>query len=86
MERGLSSRGKGGGVMTRDEQMEFVASLTNSIQMEVCTHIMKGGVPEEWDGHELRQLLADKFAQASFIKMSRKRKSAYSNAVLVNNL
>ncbi len=72
--------------MTCDEKLVFVETLMNNIKDEACTHIMKGGIPEHWDGHELRQYLADKFSLASFIPMSRKRKREYNNTVMVNNL
>lgn len=72
--------------MTRIEQVEFVKSITMAIEKEIITSIEKEVLPAHWDGHELRELLKDKFSAASFIKMSRKRKSEYLNAVVVNNL
>jgi len=44
-------------------------------------------MPDEWDGVELRQYIADMFADC-VIKgtMSRKRRIAYNNEVLVKGL
>ena len=47
--------------------------------------IKAGKTPADWDGHELRQLLADKFAEATS-KLVPHRIRAYKNVVLVNNL
>lgn len=44
-------------------------------------------MPGEWNGHELRQLLADAFAQAVDKRvMGGKRMKDYKNEVLVRNL
>ena len=71
--------------MTRTEQRKFVRSLAITIAEKVVSKIESGRIPEEWDGFELRQLLADKFAHESF-KMDNTRKKEYNNTVLVNNL
>lgn len=72
--------------MTKEEQVEFVNSLLGSVQREFMGHIEKGGIPNHWDGHELREWLREKFSAACFIPMSRKRKREYNNTVMVNNL
>lgn len=73
--------------MTKEEQLVFVAGLTGNILTEVQTLIMDGKIPATWDGHELRQLLADKFTSAVFKgSMSGQRKAEYNNYVLVNDL
>jgi hypothetical protein len=51
-------------------------------------------MPEEWDGHELRRYIADKFEEAvltvgrsgPYGREHRKRFSKYRNTVLVNGL
>lgn len=47
--------------MTRDEQIKFIVNLTGAIRDKMLRFIDEGRVPEDWDGHELRQLLADLF-------------------------
>ena len=48
--------------MTRTEQNEFSKNLTQSVAAEIHDKIARGIIPENWDGIELRLLLADKFA------------------------
>lgn len=71
--------------MTRDQQLKFVSDLTHAVAKHVMNKITAGDVPATWDGVELRQLLADKFAWETFA-MSPKRKREYRNTVAVNNL
>jgi hypothetical protein len=70
-------------MLTRQEQIELVRELTTSIADDVIGNINRGHVPEDWDGIELRQLLADKFRQ-SVCQMRGSRKREYENTVLVN--
>lgn len=71
--------------MNQQEQMNFVTELAESVAESIVRDIGKGKVPTEWDGVELRQLLADRFKDNTF-KMTGKRKAEYNNTVLVNNL
>lgn len=77
--------------MTRDEQKVFIAGLMDSVKRSMFHGIDRGLVPEEWDGHELRQWMADRFAQSADMsshmrdKRSRRRKE-YENIAIVNNL
>lgn len=75
--------------MTKDEKILFIAKLTGSICNELTAKVRDGRIPEDWDGHELRELLADKFAAERSEPLSNKRSTrykAYRNAVLTNNL
>ena len=72
-------------MLTKSDKMLFVLDLTRSVSEQILSLIRENKVPEDWDGHELRELLADKFA-AQTTALSRSRKKAYRNAVLVNNL
>ena len=49
--------------MTRVEQMLFVLNLCNGVAQSLTMMISREEIPEEWDGHELRELLADTFAR-----------------------
>jgi hypothetical protein len=72
--------------MTKEAQIEFVNDLIGSVKETVLERIKAGKIPEEWDGYELRQYLADKFTDACYVKMDRGRKREYTNTVIVNNL
>ena len=77
--------------MTKEEQIAFVRELADAVTVSIVTNIANGKVPETWDGHELRQLLADRFAQSAGISDSMKnkrraRRRDYENTVIVNNL
>lgn len=47
--------------MNPSEKIAFVNNLTDSIKNKIITKITSGAIPENWDGHELRLLLAGKF-------------------------
>jgi len=44
----------------------------DSVKDAVVRQIVIGTVPENWDGHELRALLADRLADAASISVIRK--------------
>lgn len=71
--------------MDTQEQKRIVHELISSVEGGIQATIDAGNVPAEWDGHELRQLVAERFARCTF-KMTRTRKTEYNNTVLVNNL
>jgi len=50
--------------MTQQEKANFVGVLAEHVVNEVIDDIRSGKIPEEWDGIELRQLLADRFQRA----------------------
>ncbi len=73
--------------MTRDEQMLFVYTLASSVTHEMIRLVNQGAIHEHWDGIELRELLAEKFARETHHELMRgKRKKDYNNAVIVHNL
>jgi hypothetical protein len=47
------------------EQVAFLEDLTKSILGDMNMLIVRGKIPPEWDGHELRIWLSDKFADAA---------------------
>ena len=49
--------------LNRAEKEMFVDNLVGSVAAELRTLIIDGKVPDHWDGHELRQWLADAFAK-----------------------
>jgi len=76
--------------MTTDEQKAFVRELAEHITAEMCKQIDSGKVPEDWDGHELRQWMQDKAKEANYsdrLKNHRAgRYQSYRNTVIINNL
>lgn len=67
--------------MTPEDQREFISDLT----LAVRTKILNADIPAEWDGIELRQYIADKFAE-QVADMPRTRRREYSNTILIRNL
>lgn len=76
--------------MTKAEQKIFVMDLTTAIQRDCCEAIDNGKVPESWDGHELRLLLAMRHAESAQMSSARnqrtKRGKDFINTMRVNNL
>ena len=70
--------------MTRRQQKAFVRGLIRSVQAEILGSI--GRVPAEWDGHELRRLIRDKFAAAVFGDPGQRRVRSYRNEVITRDL
>lgn len=77
--------------MTHNDQIAFVREMSANIAEEIVRAILADKVPAEWDGHELRCLLATKHHESAAMSLlvrepQRKRARDYRNAVLVNNL
>lgn len=70
--------------MNNAEKIRFVKDLTESVCDSVTNCIRSGKVPEEWDGIELRHLLAEKFRQY-VPAMSKSRKSNYDNHIAITS-
>lgn len=74
--------------MTKIEQKRFIKDLCGNIESDIRSKIAAGKIPTEWDGHELRQLVADKAKEAASRVMvdNKRRRDEYENTVIVNNL
>jgi hypothetical protein len=73
--------------MTKSEKKVFIRNVCASIRDELISKIDSGAIPEEWDGIELRQLLAEKADGETYPTMlTHKRLKDYKNTVIVNNL
>lgn len=80
--------------LEKGNQINIVATLCDSIKIDVVESIRKDKIPPNWDGFELRHYLAEKFrAEDMFVcntpenkKALRKRKLDCDNTILVNNL
>jgi hypothetical protein len=69
--------------LSNDGKREFVRDLIGSVQASILAEV--DNMPEDWDGHELRQYIADWFEDQT-TKMTPARHKAYRNEVLVRNL
>lgn len=73
--------------LSKEEKAEFVEELVESVTRSIQALIASDKIPEDWDGHELRHFIADKF---DFERMHRvmtgKRLKDYRNTVILNNL
>ena len=70
--------------MNRREQKKFINELIDNVKAEI---LMKA-YPEEWDGIELRWLIAEKFNQAVLGRYNDKRNKRHKdfvNECIVNN-
>lgn len=71
--------------MDAREKKEFIQDLLRSIEKSLLEDVADGKIPDEWDGIELRRLIADR-ADASARYLTGRRLRDYRNTVLVNNL
>jgi len=72
--------------MTPKEQRTFIAELCDNIKES----LLRRQFPAEWDGHELRVLLAQRFEQSAQMSAIRReprsrRARNFKNACLVAN-
>ncbi|MCR4302119.1 MAG: hypothetical protein NUV51_10950 [Sulfuricaulis sp.] len=67
-------------INTRQGKRQFIRSLTCSVSKSVCAAVDQ--MPADWDGYELRELLAELFANERMESMrkNRRRMSAYRGA------
>jgi hypothetical protein len=72
--------------MTKADKRRFIRSLVDSIRREALAKVDL--MPEDWDGHELRQYLADKFAfeTTRMLRENRRRWRNYRNTVASTSL
>jgi hypothetical protein len=77
--------------MNRNQQISLVNELCMRMALDLGTKIDAGEVPKEWDGHELRCLVADKATDNASVSLIRKeqrgaRAKAYKNTILTTNI
>ena len=74
---------------TKEEKIRFVTALSNRIRDEVIRQIESGKVLPEWDGHELRILLAMHHTESAGMSkqtLKGKRMKEFKNHVIIANL
>ena len=69
--------------MSKKEQRQFVKELNASVMATMRERFAR--IPKEWTGIELRQYMADMFADSTYT-MGRANKRKYNNDVLIHNL
>jgi hypothetical protein len=74
--------------MTPIEKRAFIDELISNVHRDIVDRIPH--MPSEWDGHEIRRYIADKFADSAMSlgsdKSFARRFREYKNEVLVRNL
>ena len=79
--------------MTPKDKRFFIRDLIGNVCNDILAKV--DDMPDEWDGHELRRYIADRFEQASIGVLGRgrvrssgatKRMRDYRNTVLERNL
>jgi hypothetical protein len=71
--------------VTKAGKQKFIAELIDNVKREIITKVPQ--MPEEWDGIELRQYIADRFAACVISDtMSQHRKRDYNNVIVTTAL
>ena len=71
--------------MTTKEKRIFISDLIESVRNDLMNDVPK--MPIDWDGHELRKLIADRFEwQVSDLMKSGQRLGEYRRALRERNL
>jgi hypothetical protein len=65
------------------DKRRFILHLISMVKNDVLRKIPE--MPEEWEGFELRQYLADSFDRIRF-RMNEKRQADYDNEMQIRNL
>lgn len=63
--------------MNTVEKIAFVNELIDTVKARLMTHIHR--LPDDWHGKELRQLLADRFAEQASMDSQHQRMKDYRN-------
>ncbi len=77
--------------MDRKEQKAFVRDLSRRVAESICDQIDRRVIPETWDGHELRSLLAYRHEESAKMTSIRKeprskRSRDFRNTIIVESL
>lgn len=75
--------------MTQEQQKQFIDGLTAAVVEDLKQKVDQGKIPDNWDGHELRVLIAQKFDYEITNSMRDKRnprRKECENTILVNNI
>jgi hypothetical protein len=72
--------------MSKEEKIHFIEEILEGLKEKAIKNVDK--MPEEWDGWELRQYLADKAGEFVWesMKQDRGRKRKYNNIIRTTDL
>ena len=71
--------------MNKEDKRQFIEDISETMKDALLSKVNR--MPEEWDGHELRQLFQDYVKEEiNWSKMDRNRKKEYDNTRRVNNI
>lgn len=72
--------------MDPTEKRKFVADLFRAVETSIQSNIDK--MPDNWDGHELREYIADRFdaERSTLMQKSGRRMSDYRNFIAISTL
>jgi hypothetical protein len=63
--------------------------MTDNLRKEILENFRRNRIPEDWDGHELRELLfvmAERYRSHIMQIKGNQRRRNFDNTILVNNL
>jgi peptide subunit release factor 1 (eRF1) len=71
--------------MNKEDKRQFIKDISETMKDALLSKVNR--MPEEWDGHELRQLFQDYVKEEiNWSKMDRNRKKEYDNTRRVNKI
>jgi hypothetical protein len=71
--------------MNTNEKKEFISNLVAAVRDDLLNKV--DAMPDEWNGIELRQLIADKFKEQTRADLMKgKRGRDFRNEVIVKNI
>jgi hypothetical protein len=74
--------------MTKDEKVQFVLDLTQSVAKQILQRVDSGKIPEGWNGHFMREYVVDCFREqkTDYMKRNKSEKKKYVNDISINDL
>ncbi len=70
-------------MLNEQEKRDFVCELVSEIKADILEKVSR--MPLDWDGIELREYIAERFASSRW-SMTRTRRASFDNAILTQNL
>lgn len=72
-------------MLTKEEKIKFIKDILDTMRESLLKKVDK--MPEEWDGYELRRLIADYAEEKiAYFEMNKPRLRAYDNTRIVRNI
>jgi len=72
--------------MTKAQKLEFINDLTNGIRDRLFEDVTSGRIPENWDGKQLRMLIAERLHDVCWYKPTRNERRDFNNDCAINSL